>query len=132
MRHVIENICAGRGLKAPIPGTPEDQTSLPLFDEERARPIAFIAGYRQQKLDPEDPANLQAARIMADLYDSLTMPPALAKAHQPLDRAVDRCYCKESLDSDRVEFLFALYEKLTAPLLPGEKPKRAPRRKAYD
>ena len=28
------------------------------------------AGYLQQRLDPEDPANLQAARIMADLHDA--------------------------------------------------------------
>ncbi len=35
------------------------------------RAFAFIAGYKQQKLDPEDPANLEAARIMADLHDAL-------------------------------------------------------------
>jgi len=29
---------------------------------------------------------------LADLYDPLTMPPALVKAHQALDRAVDACY----------------------------------------
>jgi hypothetical protein len=34
--------------------------------------------------------------------------------------AVDKCYRPEPFHSDRerVEFLFALYEKLTAPLLP--------------
>jgi hypothetical protein len=44
----------------------------------------------------------------------------LAKAHAELDRAVDLCYRPEKFDTDRqrVEFLFALYEKLTAPLLP--------------
>jgi hypothetical protein len=35
-------------------------------------------------------------------------------------------------DRARVEFLFALYEKLTAPLLPGGKPQRAARRKTAD
>jgi hypothetical protein len=57
---------------------------------------------------------------LADLYDPLSMPPALAKAHAELDRAVEKCYRLESFDSDRqrVEFLFALYEKLAAPLLP--------------
>jgi hypothetical protein len=57
---------------------------------------------------------------LADLYDPLSMPPALAKAHAELDRAVEKCYRPEPFDSDRqrVEFLFALYEKLTAPLLP--------------
>jgi len=29
---------------------------------------------------------------LADLYDPLTMPPALVRAHQALDRAVDACY----------------------------------------
>ena len=57
---------------------------------------------------------------LADLYDPLAMPPILAKAHAELDRAVERCYRPESFDSDRrrVEFLFALHEKLTTPLLP--------------
>jgi hypothetical protein len=66
------------------------------------------------------------AATLADLYDPLTMPGPLLKAHQALDRAVDRCYRGEPFESDRhrVEFLFALYEKLTAPLLPASKPKR--------
>jgi len=57
---------------------------------------------------------------LADLYDPLTMPAPLAKAHATLDRAVDRCYRPEPFKSDRerVEHLFALYETLTAPLLP--------------
>jgi hypothetical protein len=47
------------------------------------------------------------------------MPPKLVKAHAALDRAVDRCYRSQPFTSERqrVEFLFALYEKLTAPLL---------------
>lgn len=58
---------------------------------------------------------------LADLYDPLTMPAPLAKAHAALDRAVDRCYRAAAFQSDRerVEHLFALYEKLTAPLLPA-------------
>ena len=56
---------------------------------------------------------------LADLYDPTTMPPALAKAHADLDRAVDRCYRKEPFPNDRarVEHLFALYEQLTAPMV---------------
>jgi hypothetical protein len=63
---------------------------------------------------------------LADLYDPLTMPGVLLKAHQALDRAVDRCYRKEPFESDRqrVEFLFALYQKLTAPLIPAIKATR--------
>ena len=58
---------------------------------------------------------------LADLYDPLTMPAALAKAHAALDRAVDRCYRREPFkgDRERVEHLFRLYEALSAPLLPA-------------
>jgi len=63
---------------------------------------------------------------LADLYDPLTMPAELHKAHQDLDYAVDRCYRPEPFPSDRhrVEYLFALYEKITAPLLPKLAKKR--------
>jgi hypothetical protein len=66
---------------------------------------------------------------LADLYDPVAMPPALAKAHADLDRAVEKCYRKEPFASDRerVEFLFALYERLTAPLVAPKN--KTPRRK---
>ncbi len=50
---------------------------------------------------------------LADLYDPLTMPPALVKAHQTLDKAVDKCYRAQAFanDAQRVEFLFGLYGK---------------------
>ena len=56
-------------------------------------------------------------------YDPVSMPAELAKAHAELDRAVERCYRADAFTSDRqrVEFLFALYETITAPLLPVEK-----------
>jgi hypothetical protein len=56
---------------------------------------------------------------LADLYDPLAMPPALAAAHATLDKAVDKCYRSEAFANDRarVEYLFQLYEKLTAPLV---------------
>ena len=49
---------------------------------------------------------------LADLYDPLSMPPNLKKAHQELDKAVDNCYGTKSFknDKERIEFLFALYE----------------------
>ncbi len=37
---------------------------------------------------------------LADLYDPLTMPPALVKAHQKIDAAVDACYRKAAFTSD--------------------------------
>jgi hypothetical protein len=64
---------------------------------------------------------------LADLYDPVAMPPALAKAHATLDLAVDRCYRKEPFhtDRERVEYLFTLYEKLVAPLaVPAKKPRK--------
>jgi hypothetical protein len=59
---------------------------------------------------------------LADLYDPLTMPPALVKAHQTLDRTVDACYRKAAFtnDAQRVEFLFERYQQLTS-LLPPKK-----------
>jgi hypothetical protein len=67
---------------------------------------------------------------LADLYDALAMPASLLKAHQQLDRAVDRCCRPEPFPSDRhrVEYLFALYEQLTAPLVAAAKPARRGRR----
>lgn len=68
---------------------------------------------------------------LADLYDPLTMPAELLKAHQMLDRAVDAAYGRKAFTSDaeRVAFLFDLYQKLTS-MLPAEKPTKARRRKA--
>ena len=56
---------------------------------------------------------------LADLYDPLTMPPDLVKAHQILDKAVDLCYRPQVFinELNRIEFLFSLYEALNTPLL---------------
>ena len=65
---------------------------------------------------------------LADLYDPLTMPPLLLKAHQKLDAAVDAAYTlcggKKTWknDAERVAFLFELYQRYTS-LLPAEKTK---------
>jgi hypothetical protein len=63
---------------------------------------------------------------LADLYDPLTMPPALVKAHQELDKAVDLCYRPQPFPNEtkRIEFLFELYEKYTKPLLTEKKTKK--------
>jgi hypothetical protein len=37
----------------------------------------------------------------ADLYDSLSMPPALVKAHAESDRAVDLCYRSQPFTNER-------------------------------
>jgi len=63
---------------------------------------------------------------LADLYHPLTMPPALVKAHNELDKAVDLVYRPQPFSSEakRMEFLFELYEKYTADLLTKGKPKK--------
>lgn len=78
---------------------------------------------RAQFQQGDNPASL------ADLYDPLTMPPVLLKAHQKLDAAVDAAYalCGGKKvwknDAERVAFLFELYQRYTS-LLPADKPKR--------
>ena len=60
---------------------------------------------------------------LADLYDPLTMPPKLVKAHQELDKAVDLCYRPQpfTTETNRIEFLFELYNEYTSPLFKKEK-----------
>ena len=63
---------------------------------------------------------------LADLYHPLTMPPALVKAHNDLDKAVDLAYRTQAFTSEanRMEFLFERYEKYTADLFSKEKVKK--------
>ncbi len=58
---------------------------------------------------------------LADLYDPVTMPPDLVKAHTALDKAVDLCYRSQPFANElgRIEFLFGLYEEYTAPMFGG-------------
>ena len=55
---------------------------------------------------------------LANLYDPDLMPTNLRKAHQVLDRAVDRLYRRGGFSSERqrIEHLFSLYEKMRTPL----------------
>jgi len=64
---------------------------------------------------------------LADLYDPLTMPPALIKAHNELDKAVDLAYRSQPFTSEanRMVFLFELYEKYTADLFTKGKFKKS-------
>ena len=89
-------------------------------------------------LDPLAQAVLDARAAhpdatLADLYDPDLMPVNLRRAHQALDRAVDRLYRprKFSSERERVEHLFMLYERVRAPLVASGKKKtrrrRAPR-----
>lgn len=72
-----------------------------------------------------------AQSSLADLYDPLAMPPALLKAHQALDAAVDAAYGRKGLktDAERVAFLFERYRQITSLLPPGPgKPARRARK----
>lgn len=63
---------------------------------------------------------------LSDLYDPLTMPPVLIKAHNELDKAVDLAYRPQQFTSEanRMVFLFELYEQHTADLFTKEKVKK--------
>ena len=105
-------------------------------------PRAFGEGGTRSKLEPLAQAVLDARAThpnatLADLYDSDLMPPNLRRAHQALDRAVDKVYRAKRFDSERerVEHLFMLYEKMRTPLaaVMKTKPKRRrTRRKPAD
>jgi len=64
--------------------------------------------------------NLYPNSTLANLYDPLTMPVELVKAHQANNKAVDEAYGYKGSDDDasRVAFLFKRYEELTS-LLPS-------------
>lgn len=89
------------------------------------------------KLEPFAQAVLDAraahsGATLSDLYDPDLMPVNLRKAHQALDRAVDRLYRRAGFSSDRerVEYLLGLYEKMTIPLSASTKSARIRRRHA--
>jgi hypothetical protein len=75
---------------------------------------------------------------LADLYEPLSTPAALVKAHQALDRAVDAAYVaaekaagrkppKLGSDAERVAFLFERYQALTSLLPVGKSTSRRKR-----
>ncbi|MXW79171.1 MAG: class I SAM-dependent DNA methyltransferase [Gemmatimonadetes bacterium] len=99
-------------------------------------PLPPFPQNRLQRLAPHADAVLAARAnhpdaTLADLYDPDLMPADLRKAHQALDRAVDRLYRRSAFTSDRerVEHLFGLYEKMRVPLTAEAEGKRKKRRK---
>ena len=69
---------------------------------------------------------------LSDLYDPLTIPPSLSKAHQTLDKVVDLAYRSQAFitEAKRMEFLFELYEKYSAGIFSKQKRKLQLRSKA--
>jgi len=99
---------------------------LPKETPDRRAEIERLA---QAVLD-ERAKHLEKGATLADLYDPVTMPPGLAKAHAALDRAVDRAYRSAPFETERarVEHLFARYQALTTlfPAKPQKKPRKKP------
>ena len=99
-------------------------------------PLPPVPTERMQRLTPHADAILGARAAypdatLADLYDPDLMPADLRKAHQALDRAVDRLYRRSGFTSERerVEHLLGLYEKMLVPLAAKARPKRRRRRR---
>lgn len=55
------------------------------------------------------------SKTMAWLYNPATMPKGLKQAHQELDEAIEQCYRLQPFknDTERLEYLFKLYEDMT-------------------
>lgn len=87
-----------------------------------------LSDNHREKIEKCAEAVLDARKIspnssLADLYDPLTMPPVLLRAHQALDKAVDAAYRSTpfTTDSQRMEFLFELYNKYNVQLFSVKK-----------
>lgn len=95
------------------------------WPEPDAKQRAAIEKAAQAVLDARAP-RLAAGASLADLYDPLTMPAELLKAHQALDHAVDKAYRPAVFltERERVEYLFQRYEALATPLTPAALKKR--------
>ena len=94
-------------------------------------PLPVVPTERLEQLKPHADAVLTAranhpTATLAELYDPDLMPADLRKAHQALDRTVDKLYRRSGFtaERERVEHLLGLYEKMVAPLAAKAKPKR--------
>ncbi len=97
--------------------------NFPWIDEPNEKHVAKIEMCAQQVLDAR--AEYHGSSL-ADLYNPLTMPAKLVKAHNALDKAVDNAYRSAPFTSNtaRIEFLFELYQKYSSTLFPELKSKR--------
>jgi len=84
--------------------------------DEGVAPTSRVQSAAQAVLDARA---VHTNASLADLYDPLTMPANLLKAHQQLDKAVDAAYNYKGANTDaaRVAFLFERYQAITS-LLP--------------
>lgn len=81
---------------------------FPLIPTEKQKRDVKIAA--QNVLDTRE---MFSDNSLANLYDPITMPPSLVKAHQQLDATVDLCYRNRPFvsENDRMEHLFGLYNQ---------------------
>jgi hypothetical protein len=109
---IVYNNFPWPGITAPV-GTDEAAT---------ARAAQLRAAIEQAAQAVLNARAAHPAATLAQLYDPLTMPAALLRAHQALDRAVDAAYRPDggarsyAGDAQRVAFLFTRYAALSAPL----------------
>lgn len=98
-------------------------TNYPWPDNPTDKQIKTIETAAQKVLDAR---TIFPKSSLADLYDPLTMPNVLLKAHNELDKAVDLAYRPQPFTSEanRMVYLFELYEKYTADLFTKEKKKK--------
>ncbi|MDO5288091.1 MAG: class I SAM-dependent DNA methyltransferase, partial [Pseudomonadota bacterium] len=114
----------------PWPFTPADAAAQ-TPDAQVQKAQAAIEAAAQAVLDARA---AHPGSSLADLYDPLTMPANLLKAHQKLDAAVDQAYQLAggpkayASDADRVAFLFTLYQQQSSVLLPAAAAKKRARR----
>ena len=93
---------------APVP-----PVATPVSPDSPVPPvIASISAAAQAVLDARA---AHPGATLAGLYDPLTMPPDLVKAHAHLDALVDKAYGLRptATDSERVALLFKLYAEKT-------------------
>ncbi|WP_259404655.1 DNA methyltransferase [Hymenobacter sp. HSC-4F20] len=108
--------------------------NFPFPSSPTPKQVAAVEAAAQQVLAARAQFPMES---LATLYDPLTMPPALVKAHQQLDKAVDLCYRAAAFPTElsRLEYLFAEYRRLTEPVLDAgklTKPKRATKKVAAE
>ena len=71
---------------------------------------------QRQKIEKTDQAIFDARALypnssLADLYNELTMPKALRKAHQENDKVVMEAYWHKMTETDCVEELMKMYQE---------------------
>ena len=122
----VRTIC-GR-LKSDIRLAPDMAYNAFPFDSDLSQNSGAIELAALAVLKTRD--SFQGASL-ADLYDPLTMPPALVKAHDALDKAVELVMApgkRLRSDSDRLSVLFERYQTLTTrktATTSGQRPKRS-------